>query len=167
MTEEEIRRRLARFADLACWKVGLAYGSTLYFELGEKLQEQGAAPDGAIGSMSLWLYADDWRIEQAGMLVSDSESVDRQQAEGEIAARFAGARLRALSACGASVEILFSGDLRILLWRPKDSDLTPADDLVHCFFPDGQILCFNTKNRFYASREPDRFREGKWKRAHC
>jgi len=166
VTEEEIRRNLQRFADLSCWKVGLAYGSTLYFELGAKLQERGAGPEDAIGSLSLWLYADDWRIEQAGVLVSDSESVDRQQAEGDIAARFAGARLQAVSACGNSVEILFSGGLRITLWRPEDSDLDPADDLVHCFFPDGQILCFNTKNRFYASREPDRFREAEWQRVH-
>jgi hypothetical protein len=147
---------------MACWKVHLAYGSTLHIGFGDQLDGTVDDPE---GSISLSLYADDWRIEQGGRLLTESISVDREEAEGEVAERLAGATLEAIRSGGSGIELSLSRDVKVRLWRPDDSPgMAEDDDLLHCFLPNGRILCFNVRDQLYLSADIDEPRAAAWRR---
>lgn len=162
LSGEDLSEFAMHFRALPCWQVALSYGSVVRFEFGERLRKSNGDGDDLIGSATLWLEGDDWRIEQNGSVLADSISVDRSVAENDLSRAFLGESIQALHASERSVEIKLSGGLRILAWNPPGSEMDEEDDLVTLYAPDGRIAGFSLKFGLFLATETDDFRASRW-----
>jgi len=165
MTGDELAELIEQFPPLDCWKVGLAYGSAVYFDMGERLRE--SALDGSyryVGSSELWLYGYHWTIYHDDFKVMTADRVSQKFTESVIAPKFIGQRLTGMAVDEerCSISVIFSGGLRTVVWREDDDELTDEYALIVLFLPDGRIICFNASHGLHVSDEIVSDRAERW-----
>lgn len=159
LNDDEFLGVVDRFQPIRCWKVGLSYGSVVYFEMGDRLSR--SSNDGSeeyFGSATLWLYGDYWRISRNLQELAVSETVDRTLVESELCQMFIGQTPVSFSMRDTYLEISMSDNLRILLQNSKDGGIDDDEDLMILFLPDGSILGYNTSSGLFLSSERDEYR---------
>ena len=83
-----------QFTPLVCWKVGLIYGSMLYFDINDRIEHiDKKGHKYTYGSARLYLDGDNWSIYHNGIKVIDSSSVNRTIAESILHQKFFGQEL--------------------------------------------------------------------------
>jgi len=141
------------FQPLKCWKAGLSYGSVIYFEMKDRIFESGLSS--YIGSASLWINADYWKIYHKGTLQFDSETIT----EADILLLnnlFLQKKFFKIKDEKESLDIFFE-DMEIKVFKNQDN----SDDLITFFLPDGSIYYYS--DSFYKSFEIDETRYLFWK----
>lgn len=147
------------FHGLECSKVGLAYGSLVYFDFGRKLIAPIAKGRiGEFGEASIWLLGDDWAIERKAHLIVGSESVDRATMGLNVSGRLVGREVEGIFPGRTSITIDFGSNISVIVWRPGDAGIGVDEDLVRFFLPDGRIACFSESRGLFLSDEVDRIR---------
>ena len=154
---------LNEFTPLICWKVGLTYGSMLYFDMNDKLVEKRLKGGEYIyGSATLHLDGDNWGIYHHGTKVIDSPSVNRTIAESTLHQKFVGQHVVKIIPPAQPklkrLSIIFSDNLEIVVRQKKNIER----DLVVLFLPDGSIVCWNYAKGLYIDEEVDKFRACCW-----
>ncbi len=167
ITANGLTELIDEFPPLKCWKVGLSYGSVIYFDMGEKLRE--SALDGSdryVGSSALWLYGYHWTIYHDDIEVMTADRVSRKFTESVLARKFIGQRLTGVTIDEemCSISVIFSGDLRTVVWRDDDDDFEDEYDLITLFLPDGRIICFNAAHGLHLSDEIVSSKAGRWQK---
>jgi hypothetical protein len=100
ITEDDAERLISPFKqDMVVWKVGLYYGSLLYFEMGQKHLTRRHTER---GEFSLTLECDEWYLQQNNIELCNSVTIDRTFVEGVLhpimtGAKFAGFAIDILS----------------------------------------------------------------------
>jgi len=156
LTSEEATEIVCSFGELGCWKVGLAYGSTIYLELGDRVRAQDGDTSREVGVANLWLYGDDWRVESGDGIVTDSGSVDRDIVESFLSNALQGCHIERLESGPGKCRVALSKGMSIRLWRFGDADAdSEDDDLLNLFLPDRRIICFSVSRGFYFSHKDD------------
>src|SRR6266849_6639786 len=148
----EMARILESFAKhLACWKVGLSYGSALYFDMGEALMEQikpgVMAP---IGSANLTLEGYKWTISTHGSKIADSRTITPGKIDHQFQEIFRDKRLVRLEFVHAKRELKakFSND--IIIRSPALLSGEYIDDNLCLFLiPDGRVLGCDPRDGFF------------------
>lgn len=136
------------FQPLKCWKAGLSYGSVIYFEMKDRIFESGLSS--YIGSASLWINADYWKIYHAGTLQFDSETIS----EADILLLnnlFVKKNFLKIEDKRKSLDIFFE-DIAIKVFKNQDN----SENLITFFLPDGSIFYYS--DSFYKSFEIDETR---------
>jgi hypothetical protein len=142
-----IKALLRKFeTHLACWKVGLSFGSLLYFEMGRRWRaplDQGEHV--YIGSATLVLESDEWVITHSDSVIADAASIDAAAAA-KLSDSLNGERLLSLQYNRDSNEchISFTHNWRIKLTGVEDEDICTLT------LPDGTILGCRPTNGFYS-----------------
>lgn len=147
--------RFREFQPLACWKVGLSYGSMIYFEMQDKIFEKGLSSE--VGSAALWINADEWIIYHNEREVSDSETI----VESDISLLnklFLGKKFLKIEDKKKEniIEIFFGKTIVIKISKPQDEFY----DLLTFFLPDGGIYYYS--DAFYKSSQIDKTRYAAW-----
>jgi hypothetical protein len=82
LTEEECDKILMPLKErMTIWKVGLYYGSMVYFEMGEKKLSK---KNEEIGEFNLTLNCDEWYLRKNNVKVCDSFTITREFAENNL-----------------------------------------------------------------------------------
>ena len=138
---------------LTCRKVGLQFGSQLYFEMGPMFKRQikrGVAVSG--GSSTLVLEAYDWKIfDDRRDLISDSETVSDQIVKETVSRIFLKTRLQMLRFDQDSKEMFvgFSNNLLITSVALSSGKYIDAN-LCLWVVPDGRVLSCDAERGFYS-----------------
>lgn len=139
---EELAMLFRRFADhLKCWRVGIRYGSAVYFELGQRVRETIGDTSSETGSFSILFEGYEWVILIGARVLATSEKITREVAEGTLQKYFKGQSLWTLrfDHLSQTLEAVFSGNLRILSQRSLDSEHVD-DSLCLIVLPDGKLI---------------------------
>lgn len=146
--EKVLSDLLRQFSPLLCWKVGLFYGSMVYFEMGDKLEERrlGGSID-IVGSATLTLLGDNWWIHDHGKEIARSIDISRDVVESDLADKFIGKTLSEirLDEIEKVVFISFSQDMDIRV-DPSDTPLSKMDDRDDSMtldLPNGEIVYYH------------------------
>jgi hypothetical protein len=78
-------------SEMVIWKVGLYYGSKLYFEMGNRCIDSKINRD--VGTISLTLEADDWQLIRADRELCNASTVSRELVENSLNDQIVGATL--------------------------------------------------------------------------
>jgi hypothetical protein len=170
--EAELRALIEAFAPhLACWETGLYYGSTVYFQLGDKVEIPVRGESKLVGSANVTLSGYDWWIYAGVAEMANSRAVTPEQAEGGLSRIFVGQRLVDVRVSDQDLKLLikFSGDLQITL-RPSQDPEFVDDELAAIRLPNGYIVTCNVdlaaKQGFVFRTSPyDRFAQ-RWRKDH-
>jgi hypothetical protein len=158
LSSAEFAELLGTFPRLACWEVALSVGSILRFEFGRHLVKEVSQATEELGSATLWLEADDWRISRDGIELLNSEQATSDNVEFRVKSAFLGASIRSAVLTAARITIVFSRGLSITAWRGADSEMEDDDDLINLFLPDGSIVAFSAAAGLFLSADRDEFR---------
>ncbi len=148
----EMARILESFAKhLACWKVGLGYGSALYFDMGEVLMEQikpgVMAP---IGSANLTLEGYKWTISAHGSRIVDSRTITPETIDHQFQDMFRDKRLERLEFFKTKRELKAKFSTEIII---RSSALLSGeyidDNLCLFLIPDGRVLGCDPRYGFF------------------
>ena len=151
---------------LPCWRVGLAFGSMVYFDFGKRVSAPLPRDRFAVmGEATVWLNADDWVIEYDGTVLARSDDIDRETAENELSPRFAGEGFEHLVLGSTRIAIKFTGGLSATAWRPEDAEIEPDEDLVTISLPDGRIAKFTAASGLVLSKDVDEVRATEYRKA--
>jgi len=140
LSTSELSALLGRFPDhWSCWKVGLRYGSCVYFEMGDRLREE--LRDGEFvdsGSASLTLEGYDWKIYRASRQVADARSITGENTRTVLAQLFIGRKLERLTFSSHRKELVatFSPNLLIRSQRQESENAS----LCILVVPNGYVL---------------------------
>lgn len=152
ITEKELREILARYSsDLKCWKVGLYYGSTIYFEMGkEDLKKVGRSGLKQVGSVTLDLDGYRWTISQDGTDITDNNLITRELAETVLTEKFSGQTLDSVEITQNLnlIQFHFSNDLKIKIQENIDSDYID-EELFTLKFLDYIFVYYEINNGLY------------------
>lgn len=139
---------------MTCWKVGLATGSLVYFDMGERLWWRSKRSWLLEhGSSSLSLEGHQWKIFAADDLITSSPNVTRDIVDGELSARFVGQTLQHifLSSTDNTASIVFSSELEIRFGNSGDPAY-PDTELFILGFPDRSYLAYDVSDGFTLER---------------
>jgi hypothetical protein len=147
-----IKTLLVKFADhLTCWKVGISFGSFLYFEMGDKLiTNLGGSATVETGSTTIVLEGDDWTILRQETEITNSGSVTYSLIDTDIKQYFIGKPLTSIEydSDSKTCRICFNekghiNDEIIIIVRGK-----PDEDMVSITFPNDTIIVCNAEIGF-------------------
>ncbi len=144
---------LEEFQPLLCWKVGLSYGSVIYFEMNDQIFEP--ALSSHIGSASLWINGDTWELYHNGILQSDSEAIGETDIP-LLNNLFLQKKFSTIKDKQECLDIVFE-NTEIKVFKTQDDSY----DLITFFLPDGSIIYYS--DAFYKSFEIDDIRYLYWK----
>jgi len=158
---------LSQFVPLTCWKVGLTYGSMLYFDMNDRIVEKRTKGGFYIyGSATLHLDGNNWNIYHHGTKIADSYSINRDIAESSLYQKFVGqCLLKIIPPIQPKVKrltIVFSDGLEIMVRQGKNIEY----DLVQLFLPDGNLLCWDYSKELYVREGADDFRASCWQQSN-
>jgi hypothetical protein len=138
---------------LMCCKVGLQFGSRLYFDMGPMFERQ-VKPGATIsrGSSSLVLEGYDWKIfENEHNMVADSAGVSDEIVEDKLEPLFLKANLEALKFDKGSKELRAQFSNRLLIVSAALLTGEYVDDnLCLWVLPDGRVLSCDARRGFYS-----------------
>ena len=163
VTVEDLNQMIVDLGPLLCWRVGLSYGSMIYFEMGDKMEEK--ALDGSIrtiGSSSLSLQGDEWSIFENSDEIISSKEISRDFAESILASKFVNQHLLKfqLDTRECKLRISYSENLELVLSYKDVSDGT--EDEINFFLPNGQIVALNKQNGLFIYEEISVDRQKNW-----
>lgn len=163
ITADELNQMIEVLGPLLCWRVGLSYGSMIYFEMGDKVEEK--ALDGSIrtiGSSSLSLLEDEWSICENGGEIISWQEISRNFVESTLDNKFVNKRLLGfqLDSREGKLHVCYSGKLELVLSFPNTSDET--EDVINLFLPNGQIVALNKQNGLFIYEEISVKRQKHW-----
>ena len=155
LSDIQLTNMIAEFGPMRCWKVGLYFGSMVYFHMQDKVGAPASdGSDACIGGATLSLDGDAWSILDCGVELNNSAVVTRDFAETTLDHRFSGQELLSfrLDKAEDRLSISFSGDLEILvsLNGPEENG---TEDLMTFTLPNGQIACLNSLHGLVLSDE--------------
>jgi hypothetical protein len=158
---------LSQFAPLTCWKVGLIYGSMLYFDMNDRIVEKRKKGGFYIyGSATLHLDGNNWNIYHHGIKIANSYYINRDIAESSLHQKFVGQRLlKIIPPIQPKVKrltIVFSDELEIMVRQGKNIEY----NLVKLYLPDGSILCWDYSKGLYIHEETHSFRASCWQQTN-
>src|SRR6266849_770571 len=148
----EMARILESFAKhLACWKVGLSYGSALYFDMGEALMEQ--IKPGVMaprGSANLTREGYKWTISTHGRKIADSRTITPEKIDYHFQETFREKRLERIEFIRAKRELMAKFSNGIIIRSPASLSGEYIDDNLCLFlFPDGRVLGCDPRYGFF------------------
>lgn len=171
ITEATLTNLLERYSPFKCWKVGLYYGSMVYFEFGDVIKEE--MSDGTsneIGTSTLILNGDDWKIWDNDIVIAKSETVTRGFAETALSDKFIGQNLKKIELDRGTkkVVITFSECRRIDICTNLETDETfhEDDSIFSLTLPNGDILFLNMEGNLMVGSGEDNLRQSNWQRSH-
>ena len=154
LSNDDLARLIESFSKyLACCKVGLQFGSLLYFEMGamfERKVKPGVTVSG--GSSSLVLEGYEWKIfDSKHKIVADSARVSDEIVEDRLEPFFLKANLEALKFDKGAKELRaqFSNRLLIASAALLTGDYVD-DNLCLWVLPDGRVLSCDANRGFYS-----------------
>jgi hypothetical protein len=147
---------LSNRVTLKCWGGGLIYGSLCRFELGDKITDVLDGEPSLIGSATLWLDCDDWKIKSADKVIADSDVIDAEIFSVLIKKYFLNSLLIDIRLSKKEIVINFEGYLSIFITINKDTSY----DLMTLFLPDGKIVY--ARDKLYLSIQEDPVRKNCW-----
>lgn len=153
VSNSEIAAILSAFArHLVCWRVGLQYGSRIYFDMGERWSERIKGDlSGAIGSSNLVLEGYRWTISKQGHELVNSEKVSPRIVDDQLQDVFVGERLERLEFIKTKQELVAKFTGGIAIHSPASLRDEYIDDCLCIFLlPDGRVLSCSPKAGFYA-----------------
>ncbi len=165
--ETELEAILTPFRPLVCWRVGLAYGSLVYFRMGERIESH--LLDGRpiqIGSAEFTLWGDHWTILEEDRQIANSQTITRDFTETVLSRHFVGREFLSVACDRASFRftVAFSGNLEVSGSYQDEKD--EQQDLATLFLPDGTIIALSKANGLYVSGEVDERRAEHWRSTH-
>jgi hypothetical protein len=134
---------------LACWKVGLYYGSMVYFAMGGRQKKRFRnGNEIEVGEANLTLNGYNWAIRDGGWTLATSPTVTRELAETLLAERFIGQRLVKVEFSEQSlssgkqvrVAIIFADAPTIEIWTIPEEEEYIDDDLFSLRLPNVQWI---------------------------
>lgn len=150
-SNDEIIELIKPFSPLNCWKVGLQYGSSIYFEMKDKSTTKmldGSVED--VGTCRLVIYARSWLIQENKNTIVKSDDVTREIAENDLNKKFLENELLYISFANKNIVLaVFSSNLNIALSVAMQKNDT--DNLLHLTLPDGSLYAANKASGFYKS----------------
>jgi len=134
-----------------CWKVGLRYGSCLYFEMGRRLKEElrkGEFTES--GSASLTFEGYEWAVMQRQERITDARDVTNDIADLHLTKEFKGQRLEELKFNVRKKQLVarFSDDLLVEA-TASDSGKYRDKSLCLLVVPSGLVIGCDPKHGFY------------------
>ena len=165
--ETELEEILEPFRPLVCWRVGLSYGSMVYFRMGDKIESR--LLDGTpiqIGSAEFTLWGDHWTITAEDREIANSHTIIRDFAETVLNRQFVGQEFLSVVCHRADYcfTIAFSGGLEIRGSYADEKD--EQMNLVPLFLPDGTIIALSKANGLYVSGDRSDRRAEHWRASH-
>ena len=149
LVQTEINSILDKYAPYKCWKMGLYYGSTIYFDFNDRVKKQYLkGGEYEVGSTSLCINAYEWCFEQNNQLIIDSYEVNRNLVEFNLSDRVSGQFLDTILLYKNKLEITFSGSFKIRCPIPNDEEMELDDDYFSLVLPDGRFVSFNEKEGY-------------------
>jgi hypothetical protein len=152
--KDDLARLIKSFSKyLTCRKVGLQFGSQLYFDMGPMFKRQikpGVAVSG--GSSTLVLEGYDWKIFDGRRdLIADSETVSDEIVKETLGPIFLKTRLEMLRFDQDSKEMFvgFSNNL-VIASVALSSGKYIDDNLCLWVVPDGRVLSCDAERGFYS-----------------
>jgi hypothetical protein len=139
---------LSNRVTLKCWGGGLVYGSLCRFELGNKITDIIDGEPSLIGSATLWLDCDDWKIKSADKVIADSDVIDAESFSVLMQKYFLNSLLIDIQLLKKDMVINFESHLSIIITINKDTSY----DLMTLFLPDGKII-YARDNLYLSTQE--------------
>lgn len=154
-SNEEVSELIQQFAPLICWKVGLHYGSMIYFEMKERTKQK--MLDGTekeVGSCRLSISADNWQIHQENEKIITCNSIKREFAENELREKFVGERMNGIKFFSEKM-LLISFTSNLIIALGVNGQREEKDDLFRLFFPDGTVFAANKSSGLYRAEQSE------------
>lgn len=160
---DRIREFQKTFGSMPCWKVGLAYGTVIYFEMGDVLiTTRTDRTQDVDGEASLVIYSDAWKIYEGARVVAESQYVERLFVETKLMNKFRDkCLLRFEMNARQQAVINFQSDLNIVA-EPFTARGEEKESMAILIAPNGQIVDCSAHRGFYVSGEQNRLRANNW-----
>jgi hypothetical protein len=120
ISNEDLARIIKMFSEyLICWKVGLQYGSRLYFEMGKPLEQEIKSGVKVVGTSTLILEGYNWIISGPTGQIADSNAISPDITSSILQKMFEGRRLDAISFNKDNVQLVISFRVNLPPFPPR------------------------------------------------
>jgi hypothetical protein len=164
LSNKSIKERIRRFSSiLRCTKVGLRYGSCVYFDMGGELMEQFGTKQLPVGVATLELLGYKWTIREDGKDIINSNIITRSRAEGFIHDRFKDLSLYVMNFDKRQNTLTINFEHFVIHVQADTHDPVYRDtDLAMFVQPDGQALSCSVDVGFWTDGSVSRVRAENW-----
>ena len=151
--QRELDVLLSQFrSHMDCWKVGLHYGSVVYFELGRlsvvRLPRRHISVG---GSSTLLVEGFSWTALSNGQVITESDNVTKHMAERVMGKKFVRQTLDAIHVNHEeiSANVVFSDGLSVRISELKEDPEYQDQNLFSLFLPDNTVVVFCADKGLY------------------